>query len=247
MRWKKKIYKPTELTELGTDFYTKKKNRAGRSKAGFLLVYSKGRKKSNYYLNYDKSRCWTTQLGVLIKYNFFRGKILLGLVKYVNGSVSLVKLAHGLTVGSYIKSVMYSIKVYKQLLLGCRVALNILKKNLIVFDVSTNSLMLPKIARSCGTYCQILNMNLELGLVLLRLPSLAKKYISMHSVVTLGRNSNIYYKYTVQGYAGLNYAIGKKPIVRGVAMNPVDHPHGGRTKTNQPEVSPWGWVTKHSH
>jgi large subunit ribosomal protein L2 len=35
--------------------------------------------------------------------------------------------------------------------------------------------------------------------------------------------------------------------VRGVAMNPVDHPHGGRTKTNKPEVSPWGWVTKYSH
>ena len=37
-----------------------------------------------------------------------------------------------------------------------------------------------------------------------------------------------------------------KPVVRGVAMNPVDHPHGGRTKTNQPEVSKWGWVAKHS-
>jgi large subunit ribosomal protein L2 len=31
-----------------------------------------------------------------------------------------------------------------------------------------------------------------------------------------------------------------------VAMNPVDHPHGGRTKTNKPEVSPWGWVTKYN-
>jgi large subunit ribosomal protein L2 len=33
---------------------------------------------------------------------------------------------------------------------------------------------------------------------------------------------------------------GKKPKNRGVARNPVDHPHGGRTKTNSPEVSPWG-------
>ena len=37
---------------------------------------------------------------------------------------------------------------------------------------------------------------------------------------------------------------GFKPKVRGVARNPVDHPHGGRTKTNQPEVSIWGWVAK---
>jgi large subunit ribosomal protein L2 len=32
--------------------------------------------------------------------------------------------------------------------------------------------------------------------------------------------------------------------VRGVAMNPVDHPHGGRTKSSSPEISPWGWVAK---
>ncbi len=152
--------------------------------------------------------------------------------------MSLVKLAHGLMVGSYIKSIMHSIKVYKHLLLGCRVTLSILKKNLIIFDISTINGIKPVIARSSGTYCQILNINYELGLVLVRLPSFTKKYISSNSIVTLGRNSNIYYKYTVQGYAGLNYAIGKKPIVRGVAMNPVDHPHGGRTKTNQPEVSP---------
>jgi len=37
---------------------------------------------------------------------------------------------------------------------------------------------------------------------------------------------------------------GRKSMVRGVAMNPVDHPHGGRTKTNSPEVSIWGWVAK---
>ena len=41
--------------------------------------------------------------------------------------------------------------------------------------------------------------------------------------------------------------IGKRMITRGVAMNPVDHPHGGRTKTSKPEVSIWGWVAKYSH
>lgn len=54
-------------------------------------------------------------------------------------------------------------------------------------------------------------------------------------------------KFTVTGKSGINRNLGKNVIVRGVAMNPVDHPHGGRTKTNKPEVSPWGWVTKHSH
>ena len=46
------------------------------------------------------------------------------------------------------------------------------------------------------------------------------------------------------GKAGRNRWLGVRPTVRGVAMNPVDHPHGGNTKTNSPEVSPWGWVAK---
>ena len=46
--------------------------------------------------------------------------------------------------------------------------------------------------------------------------------------------------YNITGKAGTRVLFGSKPKVRGVARNPVDHPHGGRTKTNQPEVSIWG-------
>ena len=60
----------------------------------------------------------------------------------------------------------------------------------------------------------------------------------------LGKNAQTEKKLCVLGKAGYNYIIGKKPKVRGVARNPVDHPHGGRTKTNQPEVSIWGWIAK---
>ena len=52
------------------------------------------------------------------------------------------------------------------------------------------------------------------------------------------------FKFSYFGKAGVNILKGKKPKVRGVARNPVDHPHGGRTKTNQPEVSIWGWIAK---
>jgi large subunit ribosomal protein L2 len=58
------------------------------------------------------------------------------------------------------------------------------------------------------------------------------------TVVTLGRNSNIRHKRRFLGSAGMNTKLGFKSKVRGVAMNPVDHPHGGRTKSNNPEKSP---------
>ncbi len=247
MRWKKNIYMSNCLNVYNSKFFTKSKNRAGRSKFGYLLVYSKGPKKSNYYLFYDQKRLWSKQSFILLNYNFLYNKKLLGLVKYVNGSLSLIKLAHGQCIGFIAKSITYSAKVYKSILLGCRIFLGLLKKSFIVFDITLNTNSNPKFAKASGTYCQILDFNLDLGLVLLKLPSLEKKYFSRNSIVTLGRNSNIFSKYKIQGSAGLNYNKGIKPIVRGVAMNPVDHPHGGRTKTNKPEVSPWGWVTKHSH
>jgi len=57
------------------------------------------------------------------------------------------------------------------------------------------------------------------------------------SLVFLGRNANINKKFSVLGKAGLSRKLGFNPIVRGVAMNPVDHPNGGRTKTNSPSKS----------
>lgn len=79
------------------------------------------------------------------------------------------------------------------------------------------------------------------------MPSNEKKILKGDILCLVGRNSNINKKYEVFGKASTSYFFGKKIVVRGVAKNPVDHPHGGRTKTNKPEVSPWGWVTKHSH
>lgn len=101
--------------------------------------------------------------------------------------------------------------------------------------------------KASGTFSQVLSINKDIGLVLVLLPSGKKKYVSLNYVCTLGRNNNIFKKFIVIGKAGSNRNLGKNVTVRGVAMNPVDHPHGGRTKTNKPEVSPWGWVTKHSH
>ena len=75
-------------------------------------------------------------------------------------------------------------------------------------------------------------------MVKIKLPSNKTKLISSFSFVTLGRCSNILSNKQVLGKAGTLKFRGLKPKVRGVAMNPVDHPHGGRTKTNKPEVSP---------
>jgi large subunit ribosomal protein L2 len=78
----------------------------------------------------------------------------------------------------------------------------------------------------------------KIKLAVLILPSNKKIVISFLQLCLIGRQSNIFKKYEKKGKAGCNAILGKKPIVRGVAKNPVDHPHGGRTKSIQPEVSP---------
>jgi len=77
----------------------------------------------------------------------------------------------------------------------------------------------------------------DFNLTKFSLPSKNIKIISGWNFVYLGRNSQTSFRYTRFCKAGCLKYIGKKPKVRGVARNPVDHPHGGRTKTNQPEVS----------
>lgn len=91
---------------------------------------------------------------------------------------------------------------------------------------------------SNGSFSQVIQINKDLKLILVLLPSGKKKYFTSNYICTLGRNNNIFQKFLVLGKAGTKYINGSKSKVRGVAMNPVDHPHGGRTKTNQPEVSP---------
>ena len=64
------------------------------------------------------------------------------------------------------------------------------------------------------------------------------------STASVGVVSNEKHRLLVYGKAGRNRNLGRRPIVRGVAMNPVDHPHGGRTNGGRPSVSPWGILTK---
>jgi large subunit ribosomal protein L2 len=73
---------------------------------------------------------------------------------------------------------------------------------------------------------------------MVQLPSGVSLKLLRIGAAILGRNSNILRKYEIIGKAGINRKRGIRPTVRGVAMNPVDHPHGGRTKVSQPEVSP---------
>lgn len=102
------------------------------------------------------------------------------------------------------------------------------------------------VARSAGTYAMIIQKYKNYSLV--RFPSNKLYYIPSNSQATLGRLSNHEYHLINLSKAGRKRWLGKRPHVRGVAMNPIDHPHGGgEGKTSgghSTSVSPWGKPTK---
>jgi large subunit ribosomal protein L2 len=102
-----------------------------------------------------------------------------------------------------------------------------------------------QIARSAGTYAQLIGK--DQGYAQLRLSSGELRAVRAECVATVGAVSNPDQQNIKLGKAGRNRWLGKRPAVRGVAMNPVDHPHGGgegRTSGGRHPVTPWGKPTK---
>jgi len=183
---------------------------------------------------------------LVLKIFQFKGKYG-ALIRYLNGAHSYILLPYGLFIGSYVNTQVFLNKFYSKNILGKQVPLKFLKKFTIFFNINLKVKKRAYYAISSGVYCTLLSQHHEFNLVKVKLPSAKQYFISNKSFCTLGRNSNLFKKYQVLGTHRLNLMKGFKSVVRGVAMNPVDHPHGGRTKTNSPELSIWGWVAKISH
>ncbi|MGB3037912.1 MAG: 50S ribosomal protein L2, partial [Methyloceanibacter sp.] len=102
-----------------------------------------------------------------------------------------------------------------------------------------------QIARAAGTYVQLVGR--DAGYAILRLNSGETRMVPAGCMATVGAVSNPDNSNVSIGKAGRMRWKGKKPVVRGVAMNPVDHPHGGgegRTSGGRHPVTPWGKSTK---
>ncbi len=122
-------------------------------------------------------------------------------------------------------------------------------KNMPIGTIVHNVEMKPgkggQIARAAGTYVQLVGR--DAGLAILRLSSGEQRMVHGDCMATVGAVSNPDNSNIKLGKAGRKRWLGKRPSVRGVAMNPVDHPHGGgegRTSGGRHPVTPWGKSTK---
>lgn len=220
------------------------KTKAGRSANGNIIFRSRASsrfyRKSiqiNYVFRYRK-------IAVLGTFQFlpYKNKIL-SLIFFANGSVNYVVTTEFQKLFSYVmwiskkKLKRFKIKVLS-LMIGQFKRLSYI--SLIEFYPGKGA----QYCRSAGTSSRIIKFDHSLHTVLLQLPSKVKKIISYYSVAFLGKVALKTSSKCTSNRAGYWVNFGFKPKVRGVAMNPVDHPHGGRTKSVKYPRTPWGKTTK---
>jgi|TARA_B110001452_G_scaffold108053_1_gene89602 large subunit ribosomal protein L2 len=227
-----------------------KKSRAGRNSSGRITVSHKGGGTKKLHRYIDSNRKIGSHLFVV---NVERCPIatrscFVALVTYPFGVLSYILAPEGLQKGDILYNYSSSdLRRNVMLEQGYSAPIRCMRAGLNIFDVAVVESGGGIFARSAGTSCVLRFIDYQREVALIQLPSKRFYKISMHSRATLGRASNVYHKRQVLGTAGRKRRAGVRPTVRGVAMNPVDHPHGGgegKRASGRPSVSPWGWLTK---
>ena len=129
-----------------------------------------------------------------------------------------------------------------ELKLGYRTKIKNIPAGSVIHSLTINDNLKTQYIRSAGTFGQIVQRGLTKAKI--KLPSKKIIEISVNNYATIGVMSNLVDNQRYIGKAGTNRLLGKRPTVSGIAMNPVDHPHGGRSNGGIPSVTPWGLPTK---
>jgi large subunit ribosomal protein L2 len=165
----------------------------------------------------------------------------IALIKYADGELSYILAPQRLAAGDKVIASQKGVDVKP----GNAMPLAYIPVGSIVHNVEMKPGKGGQIARSAGAYVQLVGR--DQGMAILRLNSGEQRLVSGLCMATIGAVSNPDHINTNDGKAGRSIWRGKRPHVRGVAMNPVDHPHGGgegRTSGGRHPVTPWGKPTK---
>ena len=218
-----------------------KKRSSGRSNVGEITSRRRGggHKKAYRIIDFKRNRAGIPCTVETIEYDPNRSARI-ALVKYADGKRQYIIAPAGIKVGDVLNS-----GVGAEYRVGNALPLKDIPLNATIHNVE----MIPgkgaQIARSAGAGAELIAKDGKLCQV--RLPSGEIRYIPEDALATVGQVSNIDHMNESSGSAGRSRWLGKRPSVRGVVMNPVDHPLGGgegRTSGGRHPVSPWGKPAK---
>lgn len=164
----------------------------------------------------------------------------IALIKYSDGEKAYIIAPQKLTIGDKIISgEKVDIKI------GNCLPLKSIPVGTIVHNVEMKPGKGAQLARAAGGYVQLVGKDSSMALIKLR--SGEVRVVSSECRATIGAVSNPDHQNAIIGKAGRSRWLGLRPSVRGVAMNPIDHPHGGgegKTSGGRHPVTPWGKPTK---
>jgi large subunit ribosomal protein L2 len=164
----------------------------------------------------------------------------IALVYYANGAKRYVLRAEGVNKGSVIVSGLDA-----EVSVGNSMPLEQIPVGFFVHNVELVPGAGGKIAKAAGSYVQL--MGKDGGLAMLKMPSSEIRTVNLKCWATVGPVANADFRNVSWGKAGRRRHLGVRPTVRGMAMNPVDHPMGGgegRSKSGSQPTSPWGKNSK---
>jgi large subunit ribosomal protein L2 len=214
----------------------------GRNSRGRISVRRRGGGHKRLYRIIDFKRDKIGVPGVVdtIEYDPNRSAFI-SLIKYKDGEKRYILAPLELKVGQPVISEDKQVDI----LPGNAMPLRVIPLGTVVHNIELRKNKGGQLARSAGTGAQVLAKEGKYAQV--RMPSSEIRKIHLDCRATIGQMGNLDYQHVSIGKAGRNRWKGKRPSVRGTAMNPVDHPHGGgegKAKGGRNPVSPTGQPTK---
>jgi large subunit ribosomal protein L2 len=208
----------------------------GRNNLGRITNYRIGGGHKRLYRKINFYRKEKESIVLSIEYDPNRTANIASIYDTINRSPSYILAPQGLKKGDLVCSWHTA-----QIKIGHTLSLEKVPVGTFIHNVSVSPKKKGQIARAAGNYIQLLGK--QQGLCRLKFPSGKQKVVLEACRASIGTLSNENKNLINLGKAGRSTWLNKRPSVRGVAMNPHDHPHGGgegKTSGGRPSVTPWG-------
>jgi large subunit ribosomal protein L2 len=220
---------------------SRKQNHAGRNNRGKITTRARGGGPRRMYREVDFKRKKDGVPGKVKSIEYDPNRTTrIALIFYADGEKSYILAPHGLSVGDTVQSGPDA-----EISLGNTLPLTNIPTGTVVHNLELTPGRGGQLVRGAGTGAQVLSREGEY--VLIRLPSGQMRRVLLRCRASVGQLSNPDHKNESLGKAGASRHMGRRPKVRGVAKNPVDHPHGGgegRSPIGMPgPKTPWGKPT----
>lgn len=234
-------HKDDEDVKRPKGLFKSKKRTNGRNNYGRITVRRRGGGAKRKYRIIDFKRPFSEVSGKVVAIDYDPNRSAnIALVNYANGAKSYILAPNGLKVGDTIES-----NNKADITVGNTRQMKDIPVGTLLHNIELNPGAGGQLVRAAGVYAQL--MAKEGAYVFVRLPSGELRKVNQLCKASIGQVGNIEREQISWGKAGKSRHLGRRPKVRGVAMNPIDHPHGGgegRTSGGRHPVTPWGKPTK---